>query len=135
LGKLVIALLAALSLGGCATIVRGTTQTIAVNTPGVPGATCTLSSSSVGSMTLTTPANVSVAKGQDSIAVRCEKECYQAGTAIIPSNIEGMTAGNLLFGGVIGIGVDAATGAMNKYPPQTDVVMVAMQGCKPSKTS
>jgi hypothetical protein len=63
------------------------------------------------------------------------KECYQPGTAIIPSNIEGMTAGNLLFGGVIGIGVDAASGAMNKYPPQTDVVMAAMQGCKPAKSS
>ena len=32
----------ALVLVGCATITKGTTQTIAVDTPGVPGATCTI---------------------------------------------------------------------------------------------
>ena len=26
-----------------------------------------------------------------------------------------MTAGNVVFGGLIGLGVDAASGAMNKY--------------------
>jgi len=34
-----------------------------------------------------------------------------------------MAAGNVILGGVIGLGVDAATGAMNKYP---DVVTVSM---------
>jgi hypothetical protein len=34
-----------------------------------------------------------------------------------------MAAGNVVFGGFIGLGVDAATGAMNKYP---DIVTVAM---------
>jgi hypothetical protein len=34
-----------------------------------------------------------------------------------------MAAGNVIFGGIIGLGVDAASGAMNKYP---DVVTVAM---------
>jgi hypothetical protein len=34
-----------------------------------------------------------------------------------------MAAGNVVFGGLIGLGVDAASGAMNKYP---DVVTVAM---------
>ena len=34
-----------------------------------------------------------------------------------------MSAGNVLLGGVIGLGVDAASGAMNKYP---DIVTVAM---------
>ena len=27
-----------------------------------------------------------------------------------------MAAGNVIFGGIIGLGVDAASGAMNKYP-------------------
>ena len=31
------------------------------------------------------------------------------------SEAEAMTAGNILFGGVIGLGVDAATGAMHRY--------------------
>jgi hypothetical protein len=42
---------------------------------------------------------------------------------IIPSSAESMAAGNVIFGGIIGLGVDAASGAMNKYP---DVVTVAM---------
>ncbi len=46
-----------------------------------------------------------------------------AGSSIIPSGTEAMAAGNVVFGGLIGLGVDAASGAMNKYP---DVVTVAM---------
>ena len=34
-----------------------------------------------------------------------------------------MTAGNVVFGGVIGLGIDAASGAMNKYQPGVEVVM------------
>ena len=45
------------------------------------------------------------------------------GSSIVPVNTEAMAAGNVILGGVIGLGVDAATGAMNKYP---DVVTVSM---------
>jgi hypothetical protein len=34
-----------------------------------------------------------------------------------------MTAGNVLFGGIIGLGVDAASGAMNTYDPGVEVLM------------
>jgi hypothetical protein len=34
--------------------------------------------------------------------------------------------GNLVFGGIIGLGVDAATGAMNKYPATFQVPMVTI---------
>jgi len=34
-----------------------------------------------------------------------------------------MSAGNVVFGGMIGLGIDAVSGAMNKYP---DLVTVAM---------
>ena len=53
--------LAALALAGCATIVKGTTQAIAVNTPNAPGAMCTLTSSAVGTQTVVTPATITVA--------------------------------------------------------------------------
>ena len=38
------------------------------------------------------------------------------GTSIIPSGTEAMSAGNVVFGGMIGLGIDAVSGAMNKYP-------------------
>ena len=122
---------AGFALAGCATITKGTSQPVAVNTPGVPGAQCTLSSPSIGSKTVTTPASIVLEKGHDSIQVTCKKECYQDGVTVIASNTETMTAGNLLIGGVVGLGVDAASGAMNKYNEDNQVAMVAIQGCKP----
>jgi hypothetical protein len=112
----------ALVLVGCATITKGTTQTIAVDTPGVAGATCTIQTQS-GPRGLTTPGNVVLDKGSSPLPIQCTKECYTIGSSIIPSNTETMAAGNVLLGGIIGLGVDAATGAMNKYP---DIVTVAM---------
>jgi hypothetical protein len=36
----------------------------------------------------------------------------------------------VLFGGVIGLGVDAASGAMNKYDPAVEVPMSPLPGCR-----
>ncbi len=116
---------------GCATITKGTTQVIALDTPGVPGAKCTLSSSSVGQAHVVTPASVNLQKGAENISVRCTKECYNDGHGIIGSNVEAMTAGNLLVGGVVGLGVDAVSGAMNKYNEQNQISMVPIAGCRP----
>ena len=117
-------------LGGCATIMKGTTQTISLDTPGASGAQCTLNSSSIGTKVVTTPVNISVDKGSDNITVTCKKRCYQDGTGVISSNVEGMAAGNVLLGGVIGLGVDAATGAMNKYNSNNQILMTKIPGCR-----
>lgn len=119
-------------LPACATITKGTTQTVAIDTPGVSGATCTLTSEGIGSRTLVTPGTIMLDKSQHAIAVRCTKECFQDGSGIIGSNTETMTAGNILVGGVVGLGVDAASGAMNKYTEQTQIAMVAIPSCRPS---
>lgn len=123
------ACLLALMVVGCATITRGTTQIVAVNTPGVPGAACVLSSSAIGTQTVITPGTINLQKSQEGISVRCTKECYNDGAGVIPSNLEGMTAGNIILGGVIGLGVDAVSGAMNKYAPEIQVVMTPIPNC------
>lgn len=56
--------------------------------------------------------------------VRCVKPGWQDGFGNIPSNFQGWTVGNLLLGGIIGLGVDAATGAINEYPNAFQVPMV-----------
>jgi hypothetical protein len=119
-----------LLMAGCATITRGTTQSVAINTPGAPGATCVLTSQSIPSQTVVTPATIIVEKGQSNIAVHCKKECFQDGVGVIQSSMEAMTAGNILVGGVIGLGVDAVSGAMHKYSPDTGILMVPIQGCR-----
>jgi phosphoketolase len=117
-----------LALVGCATITKGTTQTIAVDTPGVPGATCTIQTPN-GPRGLVTPGNVALDKQSAGLPITCTKECYTMGSSMIPSNTEAMAAGNVLLGGVVGLGVDAATGAMNKYPDLVTVAMLPDPAC------
>jgi hypothetical protein len=118
-------------LAACATITKGTTQAVSVTTPGAPGAVCTLTSGGIGgAKTLTTPATIVLEKSQDNIQVVCKKECFQDGVGIIPSHTETMTAGNIVAGGVIGLGVDAASGAMNRYNADNQFAMVAIPGCR-----
>jgi hypothetical protein len=123
----------ALLLSACATITKGTTQAISITTPGVADATCTLISSAVGTKVVQTPATITVDKGQESIVVRCTKECFTDGAGVIASNTEAMVAGNIILGGAIGLGVDAASGAMNKYTPETQIVMTPIPGCGAAK--
>lgn len=119
------------AVSGCATITKGTTQSVAVSTPGAPGATCTLTSGGIGgSKTVTTPATLVLDKSQDNIQVVCKKECFQDAVGIIPSHTETMAAGNIIAGGVVGLGVDAASGAMNRYNADNQFAMVPIQGCR-----
>lgn len=123
------ALISALALTACATITKGTSQIVAVDTPGVPGATCTIQTQS-GPQLVTTPGSLTLNKGPSALPIQCAKECYAMGSSIIPSGTEAMAAGNVVFGGIIGLGVDSATGAMNKYPDMVTVAMMPDPGCR-----
>jgi hypothetical protein len=79
---------------------------------------------------VTTPGTVTLAKAASSIPIRCTKECYTDGVSMVASGTEAMAAGNVILGGVIGLGVDAVSGAMNKYPDQITVAMVADPACR-----
>lgn len=117
-------------LPGCSTIVRGTTQAVAVQTPGVEKAECELHSEGIGSKQVVTPATIVLDKSQHDIEVSCHKRCYTDGRGVIQSHTEEMAAGNVLVGGVVGLGVDAASGAMNKYEPEVHISMTPIRGCK-----
>lgn len=118
----------ATTVASCATITKGTTQNVYVDTPGVPGAMCTVSTA-VGPQTVATPGTFMLAKASAALPVRCTKVCYQESGGMLGSTFEAMTVGNILIGGVIGIGVDAISGAMNKYPDQISISMVPIPGC------
>jgi hypothetical protein len=116
-------------LAGCSTIVEGTEQQISGNTPGIPGAMCQLQSPAIGTRTVQTPANVILPKSKHNVAVSCTAQCYSPGVGTLGSHAEVMTAGNVIFGGLIRLGVDAASGAMNTYDPSVEVIMTPMPGC------
>ena len=94
---------------------------------------CTLSSPAVGTRTLQTPGTIVLPKSKHDVAVSCVKQCYTPGVGVLASETEIMTAGNVVFGGVIGLGIDAASGAMNKYQPGVEVVMSPIPNCGPPK--
>jgi len=120
-----IAAIAALgvTLSGCASIVEGTTQSIAVSSAPADGATCVLTSSE-GTYYVTTPGNTTVHKTKNDLVVVCTRQGFKDAHTVIPSHFNGATAGNILAGGVIGIGIDAATGANYNYPTSFNVTMM-----------
>jgi hypothetical protein len=115
---------------GCSTITTGTTQPVAISTPGAEGAECALDSPEIGTVHVITPAQVVLSKSQHSVRVSCRKECYTDGQGLINSHFEEMTAGNILVGGVVGVAVDASSGAMNKYDPSVQIEMHRVKGCR-----
>ena len=94
-----------------------------------PGALCQLQSPAIGTRTVQTPANITLPKSKNNVAVSCTAQCYTPGVGTLASHTEVMAAGNVLFGGIIGLGIDAASGAMNTYDPGVEVIMTPLPGC------
>ncbi|MGJ4944648.1 PEGA domain-containing protein [Bradyrhizobium sp. HKCCYLS1011] len=110
-------------VGGCASVTRGTTETISISsTPS--GAEATVSGLEAP-MTCTTPCAF-VAKRNADISVSIAKEGYETQivplTKDIPAAGAAGFAGNILAGGLIGMGVDAATGAATDHKPNPVIV-------------
>lgn len=109
---------------GCATITGGTSQTIAVvTTPS--GADCqfTRDGKLVGRIN-PTPGVMPVSKATGNIGVSCVKDGFEPTVGSVSSEFQAATFGNILLGGIIGVAVDAASGAMNKYPEQVSFVLI-----------
>ena len=117
-------------LGGCASVTRGTTENISIaSTPS--GVEAVVSGMEVPT-TCTTPCSVVIKRNAD-ISITFQKEGYDPQiiplSRDIPTSGAAGFAGNLLLGGVIGMGVDAATGAATDHKPNP--VIVTMQPSVP----
>lgn len=127
--KINLAVLAAVSMlgSGCASIVSGHNQSISVETRSKQGqaitsASCKLSNNK-GSWFVTSPGSVTVSRSFENLLINCEKENQEPGLASVKSSTKAMAFGNILFGGLIGAGVDVATGAAYDYPTMITVLM------------
>jgi hypothetical protein len=128
-----LTLIAAAALGsltGCASIVSGTSQVVSVETlhssGNIAGATCKLENDK-GVYYVTTPGTVTVHRAYGDMNVKCEKPGFDPGLATVKSSTKAMMAGNIVFGGFIGAGVDAASGAAYDYPALFQVMMGQQQ--------
>src|SRR5262245_15501990 len=87
----------ALGLGGCATVVEGTSQNIMIATQ-PPGASCTVMRQGQQiAAVIATPGNVRIDKSKNDLQVSCTKEGYEPTTAVYSSHFNGTTFGNIIL--------------------------------------
>jgi hypothetical protein len=115
MGRVFLAGAAALALTGCATITRGTTEQLQIqSTPTEARATTSLGQSCV------TPCTIQVSR-KDEFTVSFQKDGYEPQQVEVKTQIAGTGAagfaGNVLFGGIVGMGADVATGATLNHVP------------------
>ena len=128
--RLLLAAALALPCVGCASVTRGTTENISISTTPA-GATAELSG--LDNPTACVTPCVVVAKRNADITVTINKEGYEPQvvplTKEIPATGAAGFAGNVLLGGLVGMGVDAATGAALDHKPNP--VIVTLQPLAP----
>jgi len=118
------AILSLLATTACSTIIEGRSQQLTINT-NPPEASCILLRQSLPIATInSTPGSAYIEKTKYDITVECTKEGYQKATYLNHSGVAGATFGNIALGGLIGWGVDSATGADNKYETPMNVTLV-----------
>jgi len=111
---------------GCASVTRGTTENISISsTPA--GATAEVAGLDIPTACVT-PCVVQAKRNAD-ITVTVSKEGYEPQVIPLTKEIPGTGAagfaGNVLLGGLVGMGVDAATGAALDHKPNPVIVTLS----------
>jgi hypothetical protein len=111
------------ALAACATIMHGPKQDIGISsTP--TAARVVVNNQPRG----TTPVVLELARKENHI-VRIELDGYQPFEATLTKKVSGWVWGNIVFGGIIGLAVDAMTGGLyNLTPEQIAATMVQRTG-------
>ena len=121
---------------GCASVTRGTTENISIATTPA-GATAEVSGLDTP-MACLTPCVVQTKRSAD-ITVTINKDGYEPLTIPLTKEIPGTGAagfaGNLLAGGLIGMGVDAVTGAAQDHKPNPVIVTLQPLAPAPSRAA
>jgi len=132
--RLFFAAAIAVTCAGCASVTRGTTENISIATTPA-GATADISGLEIPTACVT-PCVVQAKRNAD-ITVTINKEGYEPQiiplTKEVPGSGAAGFAGNILAGGLIGMGVDAATGAAQDHKPNP--VIVTLQSLAPAPPS
>lgn len=119
----IAALAAMTAIGGCASIARGTSEDVTVSALPTDSEITT----SVGTNCKQSPCIVHVSRKTEFVAY-AKRDGYKPGSIAIQTHVGGGGAagfaGNVLIGGVIGMGVDAVSGAtLDHYPNPATIVL------------
>lgn len=117
-----VAGLTLVAAAGCATIIQGSRQQVGVNS--VPtGAAVVVDGTPFGG----TPVVARLARKSSHI-VSITMDGYQPVQLTITKSVSGWVAGNIVFGGLIGLAVDAISGGMYKLNPEQVAANLTKQG-------
>ena len=97
---------------GCASIINGTTQKVAIASQPV-GATVTIDDQLYG----ITPVIAKLKRGSEHTVV-IEVPGYEQAKFTLTKKISGWVFGNILIGGIIGFGIDAYSGGLYTLSPE-----------------
>jgi len=124
--KLAAIALMAVNLGACATIVRGTNQEYVINT-NPEGVNIELSTG----QTCRTPCTLRLPR-KHHFTVTAQMDGYETAQAEVRSVMRGgggaALAGNAVFGGLIGAGIDASNGSLNSLTPNPLTITMVRVG-------
>lgn len=123
LGRLMISVGLLATTAACATVVGGTTQEVYVDTE-PKGATCAVNrqGATVGFIK-PTPGKVGLSRSKETVILACTLDGYEQSNEVLVASFTGATVGNILLGGLVGVAIDAASGANNKYPERVMVIL------------
>ena len=128
--KSFVILLVPIIFNSCATITKDDSQPVAFSSE-PQGADISLNNIPVG----TTPTTVMVKRKMGKTMVTYQKEGYKTQTFPLDKSVAGMTFGNIIFGGIVGLGVDVATGKATNYQDSVHVKLIPVGESAPNSTS
>lgn len=116
-----------LSLSGCATIIKGQSQEISIDTGNECDARCTLNNDKGTWHVDSTPAKVSVSRDAGDLTVSCQN-AKKYGQKIVSSSATPELLGNaVLPGSVLTTAIDVASGSAFDYPEKIEVKLDSKQ--------
>lgn len=111
----------ALSTSACATIVSDNKSFVQIESQ--PSEIVCLLEGENYKQEVITPANIIIPAKASPVLISCTKDGYFLTAQEIIAKMNGATFGNILFGGVIGVAVDAVTKSGYKYPKTVELYL------------
>jgi uncharacterized protein YceK len=109
---LVALIVSALALSACASIMHGTSQDVGISS------TPTSAFVTVDNVTQGTTPFVAKLSRKDNHIIHIAADGFQPADLTLTHSTSGWVWGNLVFGGIIGLAVDAITGGLYKLSPE-----------------
>ena len=123
----IVLLFALVYASGCASVVHGTTQAVPVNSSPVGAdvkVNCGKAASATGS--LKTPTTVLLKRNAEPCNITVSREGYEDGSIVFVRKMSGWFWGNIVIGGIIGMIIDGADGAIYNRAPESASVSLAL---------